>query len=246
LYGGISNQILTNAKYVMMENDQIDLVGCKPCEYRETNLHCTRPLYLVNQISILSTFDTKHDYNLGNLLNVYHLSCLVTMAVCVLLFISITSLKSTLWKSFWAYVDPLIGRRDNMTFKCFSYTIYLLALIPFLEIIRNELLASLITVKEVKLDTLDDLLDPKVTVYMFINHNYWSHESEMIDDVQLKEKLKSLFTKVSKQTNVEDWLKLLQNPDELRGTERKSACIYDDYRMRWIKVINFLVVKKNN
>ena len=130
----------------LIEAKQIDVIDCKPCDYHDytqgRHLNCTRPLYLLNQISILSSFDTIHDYNLINLLNVYHWSCLVMLAVCVLLFILISSLKSTIWDSFWAYIDPLIGRKDNKTFKSFSYTIYLLALIPFLEIIRNELLAS--------------------------------------------------------------------------------------------------------
>jgi hypothetical protein len=237
LYGGIS-------KGRLIEKDLVDINDCKPCNYENINLNCTRPLYFVNQISILSTFDTKHDYKLSNLLKVYHWSCLVVLAVCVLLFILIASIKSTLWKSFWGYVDPLIGRRDNLTFHSFSFTLYLLALIPLLEIVRNELLASLIAVKEVKIDTLDDLLDPKVIVYMFKDPKQWRKESEMIGDVQLKEKLKSFFTKVGNQTSVEDWIKLLQNPDQLRGTERKSACIHDDFQMRRMKVSNFLVIKK--
>src|SRR5581483_6785621 len=172
---------------------------------------CTRPLYLVNQISILSTFDTIHDYNLRNLLNVYHWSCFVMMAVMILILIRLASYKNTLWKSFWSFIDPLVGEGNNHSIKCFSYTLYLLALIPFLEVIRNEFMTSLIAVKEVKLDTLDDLLDPEVTVYMFKSPQYWKNESKMIDDDVLKTKLNILFTNVGNKTSIEDWLKLTKS-----------------------------------
>ena len=223
----------------LLKSEQIDVDECKPCDYRintqERNLNCTRPLYLLNEISILSTFDIKRDYNLSNLLNVYHWSCFVVLAVCVLLFILISSLKSTLWKSIWAYIDPLIGRYDNTTFKSFSYTFYLLALIPFIEIIRNELLASLVTMKEVKSDTLDDLLDPEITVFMFREIKYWKNESRLIADELLERKFDSLFEK-STHSSLGSWFEMFNNPDQLKKKVRRMACLHDEFSIKMAKV----------
>src|SRR5882757_1050274 len=130
MFGGISKDILKERKNFMMEKDEIDLIECKPCEYRETNHSCTRPLYLINQVSFLSTFDTKHDYDLTKLLKVYHWSSWIILILMNFILISISSYKNTLWKSFWSFIDPLFGDGNSLSLKCFSYALYLLALIP--------------------------------------------------------------------------------------------------------------------
>src|SRR5581483_3441593 len=107
MFGGISKYILKMRKNIMMVKDAIDLIECKPCEYRHINQHCTRPLYLVNQISFISTIDTKHNYDLTKLLKVYHWSIWLTLAALVSILILLANNKYTFWKSFWSYIEPL-------------------------------------------------------------------------------------------------------------------------------------------
>src|SRR5882757_3993574 len=181
MFGGISKDILKERKNFMMEKDEIDLIECKPCEYRDTNHSCTRPLYLINQISFISTFKTKHDYDLTKLLKVYHWSSWITLAAMISILILLANNQNTFWKSFWSFIDPLFGKGNSLSIKCFSYALYLLALIPIIEIVKNEILASLMIFKELKFDTLDDFINPKVVVWMLDNPNYWRRECKKIN-----------------------------------------------------------------
>jgi hypothetical protein len=219
--------------------DQIDVLDCYPCDYNlghKTKIGCTRPLYLINGLSILSTFHTKHDYNLSNLLKVYHWSSWLTLVTMIFILILLTSYYNTIWKSFWSFIDPLLGSGDSNSLKCFSFALYLLALIPFLEIIRNELLASLVAVKEIKSETIDDLLDPKITVYMFQKPQFWKKESEKIDDIQLRVKLQALFTKIGKSSGINDWLNLMQDTHKLKSVGRNYAFFSNEYKIRHVQV----------
>jgi hypothetical protein len=150
--------------------------------------------------------------------------------------ILLTSYNNTLWKSFWAFIDPLFGKGNSLSLKCFSFVLYLLALIPFLEIIRNELLTSLVSVKEIKSDTIDDLLDPRITVYTFVDPQYWKSESKMIDDIQLRNKLQAFFDKIGKRSEPEDWFNLMQDTHKLKSIGRNYAFIDYEYQIRRVQV----------
>ena len=144
--------------------------------------------------------------------------------------------KYTFWKSFWSFIDPLFDKGNSLSIKCFSYTLYLLALIPIIEIVKNELLTSLVVYKELKFDTLDDFINPKVVVWMHDNPNYWRRESEKINDTQLSLKLQTLFKKIDKPYNIHDFISLIQSPDKLRKVGRNYAVIEDEFSLKWFKV----------
>ena len=117
-----------------------------------------------------------------------------------------------------------------------SFALYLLALIPFLEIIRNELLTNLVAVKEIRSDTIDDLLDERITVYMFENPLWWKNESEKVDNVPLRVKLEALFTKIGKRSGVNEWLNLIQDTSKVKRVGRNYAFFDDEHKIRWVKV----------
>jgi hypothetical protein len=224
----------------LLEFDQIDVIDCDPCDYYYhkfvRQIGCTRPLYLINRLSILSTFDTKHDYDLMNLLKVYHWSCWLTLAAIISILILLASYNNTFWKSFWSFIDPLLSKGNSHSIKCFSYALYLFALIPFLQIIQNELLANLVAVKEIKSDTIDDLLDPKITIFMFHDRESLRRDIDKVDDFELRVKLQSLLTKIGKTSSLEDWINLTQEPDQMRRIGRNYAFMNDEYSLRWTQV----------
>lgn len=164
------------------------------------------------------------------------------LALMISILITLSSYKNTFYKSFWSFIDPLVGKGNSLSLKCFSYALYLIALIPFIEIIRNELHSSLLVMKEIKFDTIEELLDPKVVVIMFKDPIYWLKESARINDVELSIKLQLLFKKIDKQFNSDDWMILIQNKDKFRKVGRNYALIEDEFSMRWFKVNSYFIL----
>jgi len=121
-----------------------------------------------------------------------------------------------------------------------TYGAYILALIPFLEIIRNELLANLVAVKETSYHTIDDLLNPKTFIFMNGDFDYLREENRKLDhDSELREKLEKLLDKIGKRSSASDILKLVSNPDQLKKIGRNIVLIDDEYSMRWLEVSKF-------
>jgi hypothetical protein len=229
-------------EYQFMQANLLDVKDCKPCDYslmisKPFELKCTRPLYLSNQISIISTVDLYHDYEPTKCLKVYNWKVWLVLEMIIFFLIAFTLIirKVSLRKAFWSFVNPLFHQNvSTRAINCFTYTTYLLALIPFIEIIRNELLINLVTIREFKVDTIDDLLNPKIRVYMFDDKDYWLKEIEMLDEEgELKDKLKSLFHK-TKHYSLQQWFEFTLNSGKIG---RNYAAIEDEYSMEWFQVI---------
>jgi hypothetical protein len=229
-----------NEEYYLGASNQVDIVNCDPCNYNKEGflgtLGCTRPLYLSNQFSFISTVDRIDDYDLKSMLKVYHWNTWISFGILFLTIISITSMKSTLWNSFWSFIAPLFDQTNPRAIKSFIYVSYLLTLIPFLGIIKNELLANLIAVKEKSYDTIDDLVQSNVTIFMFEDINYLRMENSKINDVEFRENLDKLFDKIGKRSRVGDWIKLVNNRKEVLKVGRNYATINNEYAMNWIQV----------
>jgi hypothetical protein len=219
-------------------NNHIDIHNCKPCHYNQRVLEkigCTRPLYLSNELSILSTVDKIDEHDLTSMLKVYNWDTWITFMVFLFILISFSSIKTTLWNSFWSFFNPLFGQENPHALKSLTYVFYLLALIPLLEIMRNELLVKLVAVKEKSCDTIDDLMNPNVKVFSF-NMNYINHVNKIVEDTQLRQKLEKLLKKIGKSKGVADWIELIQNPEEIKKVGRNYALIDSEYSMGWIQV----------
>jgi hypothetical protein len=231
----------------LLNDNKIDAIDCKPCDYsyfqmNHPNLDCTRPLYLSNKISIMSTIDTKQGYDLTRIIEVYHWTSWLTLFALIIFLISFSCIKNTIKQSFWAFIEPIFAKGNSLAIKCFTYTCYLLALVPFLEIMKNEILVNLVTIKEIKSDTIDDLFNPKVVVYLFDNQlSYFSEEIEKIKDTQFGKKLARLLFKI-KEANVDDLLRLLQQPEQVKQVGRNYAIIMNDHSMKWFYV-SFMQIK---
>jgi len=191
-------------------------------------------MYLINDISFISTVNKNHQYDLAKLLKVYDWTVWLTLTLTILILIALASVKYTLWKSFISFTEPLFGKGNPLAIKCFTYVTYLLALIPIIEIIKNELLSSLVAMDEIKSDTLDDLLNPNVFTGIFDDIPYYFEESEKVDEEILKRKLIALFNK-TKEITLEFLLKL-HNPEESNKIKRDFAIIDDDISLRNIQV----------
>jgi hypothetical protein len=139
-------------------------------------------------------------------------------------------------KSFWAFIDPLLGEGNPLAIRSFTYVTYLLALIPFLEIIRNELLVNLVLVKERSSDTIEDLLDPKVFVFLFDNKEYWEKECLKLDDPQLKANFEQLLSKISSKSNMNDLFELILDKNKVKKVGRNFAVIWNQYDIRYMDV----------
>src|SRR5581483_1723550 len=77
-------QSIDNYQHKLMQANLLDIRNCKPCDYylmiSKYKLNCTRPLYLSNQISIISTVDQFHDHESMKCLKVYHRNVWLTLA----------------------------------------------------------------------------------------------------------------------------------------------------------------------
>jgi len=57
-----------------------------------------------------------------------------------------------------------------------------------------------------------------------------------VDDVQLRVKLLSLFTKIGKRTRPDDWINLLHEPHQLKSAGRNYALMHEEYVIRLAQV----------
>jgi len=113
-------------------------------------------------------------------------------------------------------------------------------LIPFLEIIKNELLANLVAVKETSFDTVDGLLNPKAYILMWGDLDLMRVENEkLVHDSQLRKKLEKLFDKIGKRINAADILKFALDPDKVKRIGRNLVFMSDQYSSRWVEVSKF-------
>jgi len=228
-----------HSAYDLAAYNHIDIVDCLPCRYDRKilqRLGCTRPLYLSNEISILSTVDRIDEYDSTSMLKVYNWDTWITFMITLIVLISISSVKTTLRHSFWSFIDPLFGKDNPHAVKGLTYALYLLAIIPFIEIMRNELLVKLVTVKEKSCDTIDDLMDPRVKVFSFIDMDYLNQVNKNIEDARLRQKLDKLFKKIGKSTGLSDWLELIQEHGEIKKFGRNYAMIENEYQLIQIQV----------
>jgi hypothetical protein len=100
-------------------------------------------------------------------------------------------------------------------------------------------LANLVAVKETSYDTIDDLLNPKVYIWMWGDLEFLREENKLVDDSQLREKLEKLFDKIGKRTSASEMLKLLSNPDEAKKIGKNFVVVGDQYFLRNIEVSKF-------
>lgn len=192
-------------------------------------------MYLLNDISFISTINKNYQYDLTKLLKVYHWNVWLTLTMTILTLIAFSSMKYTLWKSLISYTEPLLGKGNPLAIKCFTYITYLLALIPIIEIIKNELLVNLVAIEEIKSDTIDDLLSPNVVTLIFDYKDY-IQESKQLDEEILSRKLSNLFIKTKAASS--EYVLELRNPDELKKLGRNIAIMEDDFSLKYIQVSN--------
>jgi len=93
-----------------------------------------------------------------------------------------------------------------------------LAVIPFMEIIRNDLFANLVSVPEKWANNIDDLIDESYVTYI-INHEIVEHLRDECNnsgiDVEFKNKIEELNRKASK-IELTKILDFLTNPEQVR------------------------------
>jgi hypothetical protein len=224
----------------LIKEHQLDLIDCKPCDYNRftdfVNLSCIRPLYFSNQISILSTVEKNFHYDLNKLLSFYQSNVWFTLFGLILFLISFTAIKNPIRNSSWAFIDPLFREGNPRAIKCFSYSVYLVALIPFLNVISNELLVNLVAVKEHTSNTINDLLDPSIFVLLFDNKEYWEKEMRKLDDSHLKTDFSRLLSKVTRKSDINDLMELIQNKEKVAKIGRHFALIGGEHELKLIGV----------
>ena len=136
--------------------------------------NCTRPVYMTNLINIIS-FNTYQP--LPPIIDIWKsldTNVWYFIISSLFVFIIINKLRDkyqyskhknySVFTYLWIYFKPLLGIHEHRVFN-YLYISWIICLIPLTEILRNKLLANLVTRPFINLHTIDDILDDRVDVY---------------------------------------------------------------------------------
>jgi hypothetical protein len=142
--------------------------------------------------------------------------------------------------SIWIYYQPLIGK-SNIRKPNLLYLLWLLMIIPMVEIFRNDLLANLISAPTQMADTIDDLLDTRISntyIYAESHYNYLRLAINESQDSLILRKLKRVADKSSIITPKNAY-ELLIDPDhsKMQNFVKFGAIIGDEHAIKGLYAV---------
>ena len=157
----------------MIKNGKLTGMDRVPMNYlfETSTLNCTKPLYLSNLLMFISVNVNKP---LPPIVDIWKgletkIWFIIITAFLILYFTHKISHKLTqnnrkhhsLLEFIWIYFKPLLGIGEHLDHHNYMYILWLISLIPLVEVIRNELLSNLVTRPVDNADTIDDLLSDR-------------------------------------------------------------------------------------
>ncbi len=233
--------------------DSIDRVP-QHYDYETQNIYlsfnCSKPLFISNQISILSANLRKEIRPTMQIwksfpINVWILICfafIFLMTADKILSKNKNHYSKSIYNIFWVYFKPLIGIGEHLRHNNLIYILWVISIRPLTEIFRNDLLANLIAVPDRNIDNIDDLLVNHLDVYTDgPKLGRWTGSSEgifmkLLENNDYLKKFEQLFNK-TKSFNVlqENWEELIDETDKMKKLVMKSALIEDDQSVEYFK-----------
>ncbi len=232
-----------------MQNNKIDSIDLIPTNYFEMkekpNITCVRPLFISNQLSIMTAIIKQSKYSSLFILQTYNIDVWLTLLSTVLLLSLINSIKlmknndtiKWLIKKYlsviWILCESLLGKGKRNKLFTISYIFWLISILPIIEILKNGLFSIIINVPERMVNDIDELLDEKI-----ISLTLSKGDFEMIDkESQLSSALEEKFTKLRQKTILFEEKTInqfLKTPDKLKSFIKKTAILEDQYSMQWL------------
>ena len=226
----------------------VDRVPQKYLFERNFGFECSEPLYISNQMVILSPNVKQQKFPIEDIFKAF--DRFVWYLIIVSLFVIIITNKLSfdinsvnkkfqrLSDVFWIHFKPIIGIAENLGFQNQIYILWVFAMIPITAIIRNELLTNLLTKHLKYADTIEDLLDNGLTVYTdHYKIGDWANIkfTKDVQDFDFKEKLSKLTNKLQAlEKDAMSLVEYLNDPAALLQLIYRSVMVQDE---EWIKVL---------
>ena len=202
----------------MILNGKLSVFDKTPVNYllntdNSLGYNCSKPLYVTNLLKILSINSYKPLPPIYNIWKGLDTSVWYTiLGVFIILFIvyKITNkvydnkFPDTLMGFIWIFFKPMLGILEQPIYVNHLYLLWLISLIPVVEIIKNELLANLLTRRLLYSHTIEDLMDDRLEVYTSNrNHREWT-DPRFIDSLQ-NNSFKMSFKNLITSSNFKRW-----------------------------------------
>ncbi len=218
-------------------------------ETQDLEFNCSKPLYISNQVSILSANVRKEIPPAMEIWKCFEIRVWILICFAFIFIIIADKILSknknryskSIYDIFWFYFKPLIGIGEHLRYYNLFYILWLISVRPLTEVFRNDLCANLIAVPNRDIDNLDDLLVDNLNVYTDgPKLHYWRKDTykELLqynDNLkkfsQLAEKTKSLDSLMENEV----WKQLLDDPDLMINLVKKSALVEDDQSVEYFK-----------
>ena len=222
-------------------------------EIKDGFLNCSKPLYISNQMVILSPDIPQQKYPVDHILNTFDIKIwsLIIMSLIFIMFINRFSFKlksvnirlQNIWQLFWIHFWPMIGKPHNLGFRCYLYLLWIIALFPLTEIVKNDLLANLLNQELIPLETIDDILelyDKKIVTRIYTdsfkvtdyNHYIKTNTIEKSEFTDKLLKMSKLFIKINE--DIMDLVPFLDDPEQMVKIISSSVLIEDE---EWVDIV---------
>ena len=203
-------------------------------------LKCCQPLYISYRLSMLSAIVKGNEISFNYLTQTYEKSVWILLFTFILL-LSIINYKlfskKTFWYSVWTYIYLLFGksnlRRDLNIMDLF----YIISIIPFIEIIRNNLFSSLVSLPEKYANNMEDMINGYYKPYVIDSTigKALQIESELPNmDHFFRSNVKQL-NKIVTRFYAIDSLSLLRDPQKLAPLSKRLIYLKSEESMPYIK-----------
>jgi hypothetical protein len=232
--------------------DSIDRVP-QHYDYETQNIYlrfnCSKPLFISNQISILSANvrkDIRPTMQIWKCfpINVWILICFAFIFIIIadkILSKNKNHYLKSIYNIFWVYFKPLIGIGEHLRYYSFFYILWLISVRPLTEIFRNDLLANLIAVPDRDIDNIDDLFVNDLDVYTDRPKlERWTDSGifmTLLKNNDYQKKFEQLFKKTKSLDILQkNWEELFDETDKMKKLVMKSVLIEDDQSIEYFKI----------
>jgi hypothetical protein len=146
--------------------------------------------------------------------------------------------KNTFWSSIWTNTHWILRQSTPKQKLNITQLFFVISLIPFIEIIRNNLFSCLISFPEKYSENIDDLINGYYEPY-FIDDDLRDALRDHIvrenkTDIEFKQKIIDLNQKVSK-FRLNEVLDLLKDLNRLQKFSQKAAILKSESSMPYVK-----------
>ena len=148
--------------------------------------------------------------------------------------------KKSIFHFIWIYSKPILGIGEDLGFRNYFYIIWLLAVFPLIEIVKNDLFDHFVRRKVTFAQTIEDLIDDRYAVYTdpfkqsHFGDRYWESENDTfkVNFDKLREKLQSF----SNEKFLEKVKSLIKTPEALQEWVNGIVIVEDENWMELLRM----------